>query len=743
MKKKNMALKTEKTKKTEKVNKAKIKKIAKAETEKTVEIEKTAEAGKTTKKPKKEKKIANSLMVVFAGAIVLITLLGMLSYQMASKAVMHKYEDAVISTASSTSTSIQLICESISNKAVEFYLSEDFNTYYNDMFQAGGTEATRYANGLNDDLIAMKSAASYIGNYYVYAQGGKSLLANVKGFPEGAYQAFMETAEGQALDSKKTSNAWKGNHEYIDQALGMNNDAYAFSFMMHFVFKNNKGFLVIDVDKNYMEKLLEVMELGDGSIRGIVTEDGREFLLQEEKKSENNEIKMTRRQDGLLFADKAFFQEASSKDVVSEYIQVDGKSQLFVSAPVGKTGMKVCVLVPKNTILAEVSGIRNITIIIVILASLLAVICGFWLSKGISNALKSMSSSLYHISQGNLMERVEVKRKDEFGTLAGSINEMLGGIKGLVGNNQKFGSQVKELSEEAFSFTTGIEDSMRQVASSMESVSGSVKEQSRQTELSVEEMADFSEKINDVYRASEEMTQKIEEALHCVEQGKDGIDELSVKSKETAEIAESLVSSIDQVNIQSARIVDIITTIEDIASQTNLLSLNASIEAARAGESGKGFSVVATEIRKLADQSMEAGTVVREIVSGIQESNQLATDAAKMTEDFLHGQTDMLKDTVSTFGVISGSVTTLVEVLGSIREKMKNMQENKDVVNQSIDEIFQLSAQIALSIENVSDVVQEKLKEVNTLADTVRLLNTEAEELQESMSRFVLEESLS
>lgn len=693
----------------------------------------------TNNRPKREKKITNSLMVVFAGAIVLIMILGFLSYRMASGAVRHKYEDAVVSAASSMSTTVQLICESVSNKAVEFYLSEDFNTYYNDMAAAGGTEATRYANGLNDDLIALRSASSYIGNYYVYAESGKSLLANVKGFPEDAYKAFMETTQGQAMNSRKTSNAWVGNHAFIDQALGTSNDAYAFSYMMHFVLKNNKGFLVIDVDKNYMEKLLGVMELGGGSIRGIVTEDGREFLLQEGKGGE--EIEMQRYQGDAVFLTDGFLPEEASKEVVSKYVQANGQSQLLVCAPVGKTGMKVCVLVPKSTILAEVSGIRNITILVVIAASLFAIVCGLWLSKGISSALKSMNSSLYHISQGNLMETVQVKREDEFGTLAGSINKMLDGIKSLVGNNQKFGTQVKDLSQQAFSYTAGIENSMRQVSSSMESVSGSVKEQFRQTETSVGEMADFSEKINEVYHASEEMSQKIEEALHSVEQGKDGVDELSVKSKETAEIAESLLSSIDQVNTQSGRIVDIITTIEDIASQTNLLSLNASIEAARAGESGKGFSVVAMEIRNLADQSMKAGTVVREIVSGIQESNRVATDAAKTTGEFLRGQTEMLQETVSTFANINASVTMLVEALSSIRQKMRNMQENKNAVNNSIEEIYQLSSGIASSIEEMSGVICEKMEEINTLADTVRTLNTEAEELQESMRRFVLEES--
>lgn len=99
----------------------------------------------------------------------------------------------------------------------------------------------------------------------------------------------------------------------------------------------------------------------------------------------------------------------------------------------------------------------------------------------------------------------------------------------------------------------------------------------------------------------------------------------------------------------------------------------------------------------------------------------------------------MLKETVATFGNINTNVEVLVEVLGAIRQKMENMQDNKEVVNHSIEEINQLSGQIAASIEGISEVIGEKMKEIDTLADTVRLLNNEAEELQGSMSRFVLE----
>ena len=129
-----------------------------------------------SKKEKREKRITSSLLFLFSAFILMMIILGCLSYKMAAAAIMQKYENTVISAASSMSTSVELICQSISNTAVEVYLSDDFNTYYNDMAQKGSVEATQLANKINDALVSAKSTSPYIGGYSVFAEKGKIIL---------------------------------------------------------------------------------------------------------------------------------------------------------------------------------------------------------------------------------------------------------------------------------------------------------------------------------------------------------------------------------------------------------------------------------------------------------------------------------------------------------------------------------------------------------------------------------------
>lgn len=685
-----------------------------------------------TGNPNKEKKIATSLMQFFCISIALILILGIACYSMASNAVRTRYENAVKSASLSMETTMELLCNSVSSKMIELYLGDEFNTYYNDKFDAEAAEAATLASDVSDRLIDIKANLSYLEAYYVIPEKGKNICASVKGLPEGMYAQYAATDEVTGLITKRTKNTWMGNHNYIDQTLSKGNSDYALTFVMHYVLNKNRGYLVADVNANYMEELLSVMQFGKGSYTGYVTADGREFLLQEDKNAQ-----LQRYAGDSLFVGNSFYEETKDADEGgSDYVKVKGKKYLYVYQPVGKGEILICTLVPESTIVSELASIRNITVLIVLLACAVALFAGMYLSKSISSALNQTCEALAVAAEGDLSSRVSSKRRDEFGKLTGAMNKMLDGIRSLISDNQKFGQRVVDLSNDVAASSTEIGESMRQVVESMYMVTKDVDTQAGQTEQGVTRINEFSDKINSIYGESENMVTKTEETLSAVERGKDIVGNLYEKSEDTAAVTSVLIEDIAQVEQQSRNIEVIMKTIEEIAGQTNLLSLNASIEAARAGESGRGFSVVAEEIRKLAEQSMDAGIRVRTIVTDIKDITNKTGESAKKTELFLREQTTALNETIEMFGTISNQVSGLVTAIRGMQESMSGMVANKEEVVMVMQSISDIAEEIVKSVETVSEVVNDKMQQVDMLVENADSLNKEAEELSRSMERF-------
>ena len=396
----------------------------------------------------------------------------------------------------------------------------------------------------------------------------------------------------------------------------------------------------------------------------------------------------------------------------------------------------ICALIPRSNLLGQVGTIKYVTIIMVILAAGAALAIGMMISMGISKTVKSMTSGLSKVAEGDLTNDFSTKRQDEFKILTSGLNSMMESMRTLMQDMKQFGTKVSALSVDVSEKTEAVSTSMDDISRAMDEVAKGVQNQAEDTENSNEKMMSLSENINDVTEKTSGMGSAADKAIAAGEKGKVIVQDLSNKSETTVSLTQILVNDIDEVQKSSEEIKNFIDVINSIAGQTNLLSLNASIEAARAGEAGRGFAVVAEEIRKLADQSKESGNKIREIVEMIGNTTDKTTASAQEAVDMVNEQAKALTQTVEVFGMIQGCVEELVEGIRTITLRLEKTMEEKEAVQNSIQNISAVSEEVAASTQEVTATLGEQAHVVQNLKEEVEKLEEDAKELNASIEKF-------
>lgn len=677
----------------------------------------------------KKKNIFVKLLGAFLVPIVMMIVLGVVSYETASKSTMEKYEQSAGSTVVSVAEYMKLLTQTVESGTTELLTSEQVKNYFG--MNAGSKdknkEATSY-NEMKDLILKQTSSTKYTANVHEFAQLGRPVSSTTKdsptkvAFPDGAYDEFLKR-EGAVFEDSTVKSIWMGTHPYIDETTGITTDNYAFSFVKRFT--TGKGFLSVDIKMDTVAEVLGKMDFGKGSSASIVTADGREINIQ------NGEVTDAKLYQGLELT------PAEGKDSVSEYVDVGGRKYLLLAAPVGETEMIVCALIPEASILEEAAGLRNTTVIFVLIASVVAIMIGIILSSDIRKTLNTISRCMQVASEGDLLVQIPTKkRKDEFGLVSKSIGKMLGGVKELLWQVQKFGGEVDTSAGQVAETTSQILSSMEEVNSALGSVETDVATQAQDAEDGYQMMAAFGDKINHMNETVDSMGSMMQSTIGSIQRGTTMVDELKRTATATGKITRELVDNVENVNEQSTAIARIIETISDIAEETNLLSLNASIEAARAGESGRGFAVVAQSIGKLAAQSMTAGSEITGIVASIEEATRTAAESAGQTEKNVDYQMKALEETVSVFHEINDTVQALVSNLQGITSGMTELVGDKDDVLKKIQAVSQASESASAATTEVTASISEQVEFLKGLTKDAENLQMQTRELEAAMSKF-------
>lgn len=667
--------------------------------------------------------------------VIFMVIMGVVSYATASNALVSNTEASATATVVAVADYLGVICDNISSKAAELVSDSDIKNYYQKLYQnRGDTVAEDTLTAAKSTLGQAKISNKYMFSYSIIPVGGKIATSLTGALPDDHWALYEASVEGQAFAAdKKLKSSWFGYHHFVDEYYYATPDKYGLAYFREFI--QNDAMLVLDIDINVLTQMLMDMDTGEGSIKGIVAPDGREIGVLDGAEAAYT---LDGVETSWFTGTKYFEKYKDSETAGADEVTVGLKKYLYIYAPVEETGIMLCALIPQDTLVADAQPIFWITVLVVLIAGAIAMFNGISIANGIKRALQNIISDSEKVEKGDLSVNFTVKRKDEFLQLATGLNNMLGGIRQLITDTSKFGEEVNVMSEELAMNASDLKEAMDQVLVAVDEVSSGAQHQAEETENSNEKMQGLSDNLTIISDKTASMENMADAVMTSVEKGQEIVDVLTDKADKTSALTRELSIEMEAVDKRTKEIEGFVQIINEIAGQTNLLSLNASIEAARAGEHGRGFSVVAEEIRKLADQSKESANKIKEIVGGITETTKRTSIAAKSTDDMMKEQMAALESTVSVFQEIRETTLGLVDNLRKTVEGMNRIMGEKVEVGDSLQNIAAISEEAAASVEEINATISEQVNMIIKLAEKADSLKSQMTDMNSSLEKFQL-----
>lgn len=669
--------------------------------------------------------ISQKLTLGFIVPVVFIVALGVISYSKSSRGLISNYEQSTSNTIKMSTEYMEFICNSVDALSQQYTGDNELAYYTRGLVKNTAQERTSYVTAMNNSLLKKTDLEKFIRNIHIVTKEGIPILTSDMENQNGFYETLKESTEGNYLDDSSIESFWVGNHAFVDEQISLKQDDYAFSLIRKF--SPDEACVVIDVSKEEVEKFLNSLNLGENSIVGLITSEGREIVT-------NNETKT------MQFSSEAYFQESIKSEHVSgsEYVSFNNKDHLYFYSKIGDTGITIAALIPKTNIMQQANDIRLITIIIVLLACIVAVSLGGYIASGIVRCISNVNRSLSQIAEGDLTVKVQVKQRDEFRILAQNIANMLDNMRTLIQKVNHVSGLVSESAGNVMEVSKTISSSNGNVSYAMEDIGQGIAAQAEDSQSCLTQMDELSSRITLVNNHLEEIEHTITNTKEMLSISITKMEELDHKSKATNSATKYVVENISALEEKSKSIGEIVKFINEISDQTNLLSLNASIEAARAGSAGKGFAVVADEIRHLASQSMQAAEDIKKVISEIEKQTKDTVSTAKKAEDIVKEQSGIVTTTIDTFHGMSQSIETLINEVVMIGNDMKNMDSARTGTLGAIENISAISEQTLATSNNITEIIQEQTVSVDTLEQASKILGENAVDLEESVHKFLI-----
>jgi methyl-accepting chemotaxis protein len=385
---------------------------------------------------------------------------------------------------------------------------------------------------------------------------------------------------------------------------------------------------------------------------------------------------------------------------------------------------------------------------------------GFFIAKNISDPVRELVRIMNKVASGDLTEDIVAQSTDEIGQLMQAFGIMIKNLRNVIGEATASAETVAGTSEELAAAAEQSASAVHQISSTMGQMSAGVEEQTASTNETAASIHQVNQAIAQVAQGAETQVQSVHQASSVLDNMKKSMDEaievlqkVNSASKESAEsagrggqsienviagmmqikeAADTVAVAIGELDTHSQDIGKILEVIDDIAEQTNLLALNAAIEAARAGEHGRGFAVVADEVRKLAERSSVETKAIAELIARVRQASGEAVKAINIAGEQVEAGNTLTveaKTVLEEIGANTGDIETLI---ANLIVSVKELAEAGNTTAKSIDEIVSISEENTAATEEMAAGASEVGKAIDSIASVSEETAASVEEISAS-----------
>ena len=462
--------------------------------------------------------------------------------------------------------------------------------------------------------------------------------------------------------------------------------------------------------------------LGDERIASTLVKDGKRVIGTKL----NEEVAATVLKQGQKYSARA---DILGMDYFTSYLPLVGVDNKIIGV----------LFAGEST--AEVIAERNKMILMIALIALatvaLGAVCANLIARGIANPISVILGNVQEVAAGNLaVAAIPARSQDEIGQLGSAINIMTGNLRKLI---QQMGEASEHLTSSSEELTAGAEraaQTANQVASSIAVVAAGSEKQAGAVADTGSVVGQLSAGIQQVSANAGAISGHAAQSVDVAEVGRQSVDR-AIRQMGTIEktVTES-AQVVTRLGERSKEIGQIVATITGIAAQTNLLALNAAIEAARAGEQGRGFAVVADEVRKLAEQSGAAAKQIGQLITEIQTETNQAVEAMNAGTQEVRFGADAVDAAGKSFTDIFEAIHEISEQMREISVVMEEMAKGSQQIVESVKDIDTISKESASQSQSVAAATEEQSATTQEIASASEALAQLAEDLTKAVHQF-------